>query len=121
MLGTSSTGLEHGVLSVNVQIGGFLSTRLYNPTLMVDLGETHLATPRELGVLRTCHTQQEPKDLIGHQGFDSIIEVDGIPETFALCEVWNFGSLVCMVRNTKVDLRPKLLGVKSQTNQELEV
>lgn len=47
--------------------------------------------------------------------------MDGIPETFGLCEVWTIGSLVFMVRRTKVDLRPKLLGVKSQTNQELEV
>ena len=62
----------------------------------------------------TCHSQQKPKDLTGHQGFDSVTEVDGIPETFVLCEVWKFRSLVCAVRRTKVDLRPKLLGAKSQ-------
>lgn len=50
MLGSSSTGLEYGVLSANVQTGGSLTTRLYNPTLIVDLGETHRATARELGV-----------------------------------------------------------------------
>lgn len=50
MLDTSSTELEPGGLGANVQIGGFLSTRLYNPTFIVDLGETHLATEREFGV-----------------------------------------------------------------------
>lgn len=58
-------------------------------------------------------------DLTGYQGFDSVIAVDRIPETFALCEVWKCSSLV---RSTKVDLRPKLLGAKFQmeTNQGLE-
>lgn len=61
-------------------------------------------------------------DLTGRQGIDPVIEVDVIPETFVLCEVRKFGSLVCTVGSTKVDLRPKLLGAKSQmeTNQGLE-
>lgn len=112
MLGSSSTGLEYGVLSANVQTGGSLTTRLYNPTLIVDLGETHPGN--SAWAWGTCHNQQEPKDLTGHQGFDSVTEVDGTPETFVLCEVWKFRSLVCAVRRTKVDLRPKLLGAKSQ-------
>ncbi|KAF4765250.1 hypothetical protein N7455_003971 [Penicillium solitum] len=50
MLGTSLTGLEYGLLGANIQTGGSLTTRLYNPTLIVDLGETHLATTCKLRV-----------------------------------------------------------------------
>lgn len=44
VLGVSLTGLEYGLLRANIQTGGSLATHLYNPTLIVGLGETHPAT-----------------------------------------------------------------------------
>ncbi|CAI7618989.1 unnamed protein product [Penicillium pancosmium] len=102
------TGLEVGVLSANVQPGGsvviigagpvgiaaLLTAKLYSPALivMVDRDEARLATARELGAetVQADENEEEAREkllnLTEDQGFDSVIEAVGIPQTFALAQ-----------------------------------
>lgn len=121
------TGLECGVLSAGVQLGGsvaivgagpvgmaaLLTARLYTPSLivMVDLDEGRLATAHSLGahaiVVSRPDAEQKLMDLTGGQGFDSVIEAVGIPATFELCQkVVAVGGRIANVgvHGTKVDL-----------------
>jgi alcohol dehydrogenase len=121
------TGLECGVLSAGVQLGGsvvivgagpvgmaaLLTARLYTPSLivMVDLDEGRLATAHSLGAHATVvsgpDAEQKLMDLTGDQGFDSVIEAVGIPATFELCQkVVAVGGRIANVgvHGTKVDL-----------------
>lgn len=127
------TGLECGVLSANVQPGcsvviigagpvgmaTLLTARLYSPALivMVDLDDTRLATARTLGAHATVNSGtpdalQQLMELSGGHGFDAVIEVVGIPATFALCqEIIGVGGRIANVgvHGTKVDLHLETL------------
>lgn len=106
------TGLEVGVLSANVQPGGsvviigagpvgiaaLITAKLYTPALivMVDRDEARLATARELGAETVeaegegegegARAREQLLNLTKGQGFDSVIEAVGIPQTFALAQ-----------------------------------
>lgn len=127
------TGLECGVLSANVQLGGsvvivgagpvgmaaLLTARLYTPALivMVDLDEARLDTARKLGAHATVRSSdkdaiQRLLDLTKGEGFDSVIEAVGVPATFALCqELVAVGGRIANVgvHGTKVDLHLETL------------
>lgn len=122
------TGFECGVLSGNVQPGGsvvivgagpvgiaaLLTARLYSPSLIAVVGrhEPRLAISQRLGAHVTISSSeadalQQLMALTNGQGFDSVIEAVGTPETFELCQhlvavggrIANAG-----VHGTKVDL-----------------
>ncbi|KAJ5856139.1 uncharacterized protein N7529_010083 [Penicillium soppii] len=122
------TGFECGVLSGNVVPGGsvvivgagpvgiaaLLTARLYSPKQIVVVGrnEPRLAIARELGADAAISSSepdalQQLMAITNGEGFDSVIEAVGTPETFALCQnlvavggrIANAG-----VHGTKVDL-----------------
>ncbi|KAJ5631999.1 hypothetical protein N7490_008338 [Penicillium lividum] len=122
------TGLGCGVLNANEQpdgsaviVGGgpvgiasLLTARVYTPSLivMVDLDHAHLATAQELGAPASVDSsapsaQQELMQLTDGHGIYSVIEIVGIPATFALCkEIVGAGGRIANVgvHVTKVDL-----------------
>lgn len=101
------TGFECGVLGANVfpgasvviigagpvGIAALLTARLYSPKQVVVVGrnEPRLVIARKLGADATISSSapdalQQLMALTNGQGFDSVIEAVGIPETFALCQ-----------------------------------
>ncbi|KAJ5224962.1 hypothetical protein N7468_006187 [Penicillium chermesinum] len=127
------TGFECGVLSADVQPGSsvviigagpvgmatLLTARLFTPSLivMVDLDDARLQTARKLGAHHTVNSsapdaKQKLLDLTNGDGYDSVIEVVGIPATFKLCqELVGVGGRIANVgvHGTKVDLHLETL------------
>ncbi|KAJ9206535.1 hypothetical protein DTO164E3_776 [Paecilomyces variotii] len=101
------TGLECGVLNGKVQpgnkvaivgagpvgIGVLLTASLYSPSLivMIDLDDARLEVAKKLGAHygvnpKAPDAMSKLKELTNGEGFDSVMEVVGVPATFEMCQ-----------------------------------
>jgi alcohol dehydrogenase len=122
------TGLECGIINGRVQPGHLvaiigsgpvglsaaITAQLYSPSMVVvvDVDDARLATARQFGVTHTVNSKQPDAvqklmALTGGQGYDTVVEAVGIPQTFDLCqEIVAPGGVLANagVHGTKVDL-----------------
>jgi alcohol dehydrogenase len=97
-----------------VGLSAAITAQLYSPSMVVvvDVDDARLATARQFGVTHTVNSKQPDAvqklmALTGGQGYDTVVEAVGIPQTFDLCqEIVAPGGVLANagVHGTKVDL-----------------
>jgi alcohol dehydrogenase len=122
------TGLECGIINGRVEPGHLvaiigsgpvglsaaITAQLYSPSMVVavDVDDERLATARKFAVTHTLNSKQPDAvqklmALTDGQGYDTVVEAVGIPQTFDLCQqILAPGGVLANVgvHGTKVDL-----------------